>query len=117
MSNCWPKVWGTNNEVYANDLCSVNILRVKRGGTCSYHKHVSKHNVFHVVSGHFKIDTEYGENILFPDQVFTVYAGTLHKFVALEDSVVVEVMFVRYAEEDIVRERVGFIDPEIAGND
>jgi mannose-6-phosphate isomerase-like protein (cupin superfamily) len=116
MSNCWPKIWGTNNEIYANDLCSVNVLKVKKGGHCSYHTHVSKHNVFFVISGQLKIATEYGDSIIQADQVFTVFAGTKHKFVAMKDTVAIEVMFVKYDPKDIARDVVGFMDQEIAGS-
>ena len=113
--NNYPKIWGTNNEIYANDLCSVNLLKVKKGGTCSYHSHVSKHNVFYVVMGQLRINTEYGDSIIKADQVFTVFAGTRHKFIAEEDTVAVEVMFVRYDSSDIERFVTGYIDQAIAG--
>jgi hypothetical protein len=36
--------------------------------------------------------------------------GTKHLFRALEDTVAIEVMFVKYCQEDIQREIVGFIE-------
>ena len=109
MSNCWPKIWGTNDEIYNNDLCSVNILRIKSGGTCSFHSHKAKHNVFHVISGQLKIKTDKGDSVLSRGHSFTVFAGTQHQFQALEETICIEVMFVRYDENDIQRESVGFI--------
>jgi len=112
--NNFPKIWGTNSEIFSNDLCSVNVLRVKKGGTCSYHNHTSKHNIFYVLSGKLSIRTEHGDTIIEPNQVFTVYAGTKHKFVGLEDTTAIEVMFVQYDSNDIQRDDVGFIDKKIA---
>jgi len=110
MSECWPKIWGTNIEIYTNDLSSINILRIKKGGTCSLHTHVTKHNVFHVISGKLKIEcTNLGESILQKDQSFTVFAGTQHLFCALEETVAVEIMAVKYDHADIQRETIGFI--------
>jgi len=109
MSNCWPKIWGTNDEIYNNDLCSVNVLKIKKGGTCSLHTHKAKHNVFHVISGQLKIKTDKGDSVLSPGHSFTVFAGTKHQFQASEETICIEVMFVRYDENDIQRESVGFI--------
>jgi len=112
MSDCWPKVWGTNTEIYQNDLCSINVLRVKRGGTCSLHFHKSKYNIFYVISGKLEVRTELGNSILSENQNFLVNPGTKHCFHALEDVVAVEVMFVRYDNTDIFREISGFIEEE-----
>ena len=113
MSDCWPKIWGTNIEVYSDDLSCTNVLRVKKGGTCSLHTHKTKHNVFHVISGKLKISTDKGDSVVGEGQSFTIFAGTKHQFCALEDTIAVEVMFVRYDHQDIEREKVGFIDEEI----
>ena len=110
MSDSWPKIWGKNIEIYANDLNSINVLRIKKGGTCSLHSHVSKHNIFHVVSGKLKIEcTDLGASIIEQDQSFTVLAGTQHRFQALEDTVAIEVMAVQYDDNDIVRADIGSI--------
>ena len=118
MSNCWPKIWGTNEEIYNNDLCSVNLLKINKGGTCSYHVHKAKHNVFYVISGKLAIETDFSlgrtRTILLPGQSFTVFAGTKHQFQAIEETIAIEVMFVKYDNNDIVRENSGYVDEEIA---
>ncbi len=111
MSDSWPKIWGTNIEIYANDLNSINVLRIKKGGTCSLHSHTTKHNIFHVISGKLKIDCgKLGDSVISKDQSFTVLAGTTHRFQALEDTVAVEIMMVKYDAHDIHRENVGSIE-------
>jgi quercetin dioxygenase-like cupin family protein len=110
MSDCWPKVWGTNTEIYQNDLSSINILRVKKGGNCSWHSHKFKYNIFFVVSGKLEIQTDIGNSVLVEDQNFMISPGTKHLFRALEDTVAMEIMFVKYDHQDINREKVGFIE-------
>ena len=110
MSNCWPKIWGINAEIYQNDLCSVNVLHVKKGGNCSRHYHKSKYNIFYVISGKLEIQTELGNSVLVEDQNFMISPGTKHLFRALEDTTAIEIMFVKYDHQDINREKVGFIE-------
>ena len=110
MSESWPKVWGKNERIYSDDLSSTNLLHIVKGGTCSLHSHKTKSNVFYVISGKLKLRTDLGETILLPGQSFTIYAGTQHRFIALEDTIAIEIMAVRYDENDIDREDQGFID-------
>lgn len=110
MSNCWPKIWGTNMEIYSNDLCSINKLHVKKGGVCSWHSHKVKYNIFFVVSGKLEIQTDIGNSVLVEDQNFMISPGTKHLFRALEDTIAIEIMFVKYDHNDIQREKVGFIE-------
>jgi len=113
MSDCWPKIWGTNTEIYHNDLSSINVLHVLKGGTCSLHTHKAKHNIFHVISGKLNIHTDMGDSTILPGQSFMVLAGTKHQFQAIEETVAIEVMFVRYDPEDIRRESVGYLNKDI----
>ena len=111
-NNCWPKIWGRNSEIYNNDLCSVNVLHIRKGGTCSTHTHKSKHNVFYVLSGKLKIRTDIGNSIIGPDQSITVFAGTEHSFQAIENTTAIEVMFVKYEKADISRKTVGYLEQD-----
>jgi len=108
-----PKVWGTNRVIHSNDLCSVNVLRIKKGGTSSLHTHRMKHNTFHVISGLLNIEAEDCSDLLSPGKNYTVWAGVKHQFQALEDTVVIEVSFVEIEESDIQRETAGYIDKNI----
>lgn len=113
MSECWPKIWGRNTEIFHNDISSLNILEVRKGGTCSYHSHKAKHNLFYVLSGKLRLHTELGDTVLEPGQNFTILAGTKHYFQALEDTKAIEVMFVQYEPNDIDREVIGYLDKDI----
>jgi len=109
MGNAWPKIWGKNTEIYQNESTSVNVLNLVKGGTCSLHHHKFKANIFYVINGKLKVRTEMGEEILLPGQSFQIAPLLKHQFEAMEESVVVEIMFVKYNASDIVRENEGFV--------
>ncbi|MHA1289069.1 MAG: cupin domain-containing protein [Candidatus Thorarchaeota archaeon] len=112
MSESWPKVWGRNEEIFRNDSVSVNFLTLVKGGVCSWHYHKHKSNKFYVISGKVLIKTEYNEVILGPGKVLVVPPLLEHQFEALEDSQMIEVMFVKYNNDDIIRIREGFLRKE-----
>lgn len=111
MSKKWDKIWGSNTELFSNDICSVNVLNIVKGGTCSLHSHRSNHNHFYVVSGKIKLLVEDGIHWLHLGQFYTVYAGQEHQFSAEEDSVVVETVYVELNKLDIKRKSKGFVKP------
>lgn len=108
MSDTWPKCWGKNIEIFKNDSVSANLLHLVKGGVCSWHFHKHKNNTFYVVSGKVLIKTEYNETILEPEQSILINAPVKHLFEALEDSKMIEIMWVLYSPEDIVREVEGY---------
>lgn len=109
----WLKCWGSNTEIFQNDIVSVNLLNLVKGGVCSWHFHRHRHNTFYLVSGKVIIRTEFGETELTPGKSVLVQAPMKHQFEALEDSELIEVMYVQYCSEDIVRETQGFRKKEI----
>jgi quercetin dioxygenase-like cupin family protein len=111
MSEQWPKIWGKNTELFQNESTSVNVLNLVKGGTCSRHHHRFKANIFYVISGKLKIHTDMGEEILHPGQSYNVAPLIKHQFEAMEVTVAIEVMYVKYSANDIVRECEGFIQP------
>lgn len=108
MSEQWPKCWGRNTEIFKNDSASVNFLELIKGGVCSWHFHRHKSNTFYLISGKVLIKTEHNETILEPGNSILVEAPLKHQFEALEDSNLLEIMFVEYAASDIVRLVEGF---------
>ena len=111
MSNETNKCWGYNVEVFRNATSSVNILHLKAGKRCSWHRHKTKFNQFHLISGSIilKVGIEFWE--LLPTKEFTIYSGQWHEFQVWEDSIMVEVMYtingVQYDPDDIERANVG----------
>jgi len=105
----WPKIWGNNTEIFQNESTSVNVLNLIKGGTCSYHYHRFKANIFYVISGKFKVRTEIGETILHPGDSCKIPPMLKHQFESMKKSIVIEVMYVSYNPDDIIRETEGFV--------
>jgi len=108
MSVSWAKIWGENKEIFCNDTVSINVLDILKSTVCSRHSHKSKYNLFYVLSGNLEVDifyNEYNPHVikLLPGASFLVEPGIIHRFRGVENSRVIEIMFVKYSAEDIVR--------------
>lgn len=101
------KIWGERRRILLNDLVEIDHLIIKKDTYCSWHKHAHKSNKFYVISGKLKIKTELGETVLNPNDVFDVHAPTMHQFIALEDTVLIECAYLKIDPNDIIRESLG----------
>lgn len=105
------KIWGIRSRILLDSYNEIDLLQLKKNTFCSKHTHKDKINLFILVSGKVKIETELGNIILMPNDEWTVYPPVKHRFVALEDSVMLELAFVREGkiidENDINRESLG----------
>ena len=110
ISECkMAKMLGTNIEIFRSDSASVNFLQLLKGGVCSYHFHKCKCNTFYLISGRVLIKTEDGVTIMSPGESVYVAALVKHQFEALEDSKMIEIMWIEYSSDDIVRETQGYL--------
>ena len=104
------KIWGSRSRILLDSYNEIDLLQLKKDSFCSTHIHKTKINTFILVSGKVKIETEIGNIILMPNDEWTVYPLVKHRFVVLEDSVMLELAFVRDGtidENDINRESLG----------
>jgi len=104
------KIWGTRNRIHLDDKHEIDLLYLKPDTFCSTHAHISKINKFYVVAGKVKIQSEYGETILLPNESFVVYPPIKHRFCVLEPSIMVEMAYVKDGiidPNDIIRETNG----------
>lgn len=101
------KVWGERWVIHEDSTHTTNLLLLKKGYRCSWHKHRTKWNLFVVVQGRVGIVTVDGETVLGPGEEFTVAPGEMHEFRIHEDGVMIEEMFVIYDDNDIERNNVG----------
>lgn len=96
------KIWGERRRILLTDQTEIDLLYLKKDSFCSTHTHKSKSNKFVVVEGKVMIETEFGVKTLTKNQTFEVKAPTVHRFFAVEDSIMIELASV---EE-------GFIQPK-----
>jgi mannose-6-phosphate isomerase-like protein (cupin superfamily) len=105
------KVWGERWMVREDSTHTTNILKLKAGYRCSWHRHQCKHNLFALIEGKVMIFMKVGHVMkcvtLSPGDSFTVSPGQWHEFRVLEDGIMVEEMYVQYDDEDIEREKLG----------
>ena len=104
------KVWGKRHRILLTDTVEIDYLELKANTFCSRHSHNHKINLFHVLKGKVRIDSEFGKVILREGQAFKVSPPLKHRFVALEDSEMIECAFVEKGTidaKDINREIQG----------
>ena len=114
MSNIAGKVWGQTECIEANSSCEFHRIDIKKGGTCSKHKHKHKYNGFYVVSGKLLVrvwKNSYDlvdETIIGPGDYCAVAPGKYHQFEALADTLAFELYWATLFHDDIERESVGY---------
>ena len=113
------KVWGETSKVAAAPGFQVHYLKIKAGTYCSRHYHENKWNIFYVTRGAVSVRTYPGpkpgvkieeliELRLRAGQSTVVPPHVWHRFVAHEDSEMIEVYMVPdVREDDIQRADVG----------
>ncbi len=104
------KIWGERRRILLDNHNEVDLLHLKKDTFCSTHTHHTKINTFILVSGKVRIDSELGNKILLPNDQWSIQPPLKHRFVALEDSIMIELAFTRFGiidENDINRESLG----------
>ena len=104
------KIWGTRRRLLLTDQTEIDLLYVKKDTFCSVHSHLAKTNKFVVVSGKVRIETEFGVQTLKKNQSFEVKPPIVHRFFAVEDSIMIELAFVEEGfiqPKDIKRKKQG----------
>jgi len=106
------KVWGDTSCLFLSNFCSVHLLEVKKGGFCSRHYHRKKWNRFILVKGKIRV-ISYGSiyeknredvyTLSNPGDSVEIPPYVIHKFECLEDSTVIEVCWVVFDSDDIIR--------------
>ena len=109
MSNIM-KCWGERRRIRLDDKNEIDLLYLNKDCFCSTHNHAVKINKFIVVSGEVAIETEYGRKVLRQNEEFEVPPPMVHRFVALEDSVMIEIAYTtdkKIDPDDIDRRSIG----------
>lgn len=101
------KVWGERWLLHVDSTHTTNVLHLLAYTRCSWHYHRTKYNLFTVISGVVGIATDKGEILLRAGEEALVSPGEMHEFRVYEDSVMVEIMYVEYDDDDIERTNIG----------
>lgn len=97
------KVWGERVLIRQDSTHCVSLLKLRKETRCSWHKHASKSNLFYLISGEVWVKTQDGVIKMQPGQTVTVHPGRWHEFEVIQDSMMIEEMYVEYDESDILR--------------
>ncbi len=100
------KVWGYKYPLYQSSYVCIDKLYIKAGGFCSYHYHDHKFNRFHVISGLLAIQVEDKNFLVGPEgdyEIFDIIPGKKHQFCASIDTIVIEIVYVKVLQKDIIR--------------
>jgi len=111
------KVWGNCHKISRLDNTEIDLLYLEKNSACSVHHHKEKINRFILISGRVTINSDLGAYTLQLNEPFDVDPNIKHQFVAFEDSVMIEIAYVKDGKidnKDIVRDVQGgkFIDGE-----
>lgn len=103
------KCWGERWIIRADSTHTTNLLTLKAGTRCSWHKHEHKWNIFVVIAGRVLVicENEPTDAVLGPGDYLEIAPGVMHEFQVLESGIMLEEMFVEYDDEDIQREIEG----------
>lgn len=113
------KFWGTTEELFNNGIVAIHLLKIKKGGFSSIHKHSYKTNIFHVLRGNLKLsvwsqENESDDTVLFEGERTEVSPHVYHQFKGLTEVECLEIYTLGFKGDDIIRKTVGGLDKFIA---
>jgi len=88
------KVWGERRRIHLDSRNEIDLLYLNKDCFCSTHTHKDKINKFIVIEGKVKIQTEFGQRVLEKNEIWEVRPPLKHRFIALEDSTMIEFAYV-----------------------
>lgn len=111
------KVWGETCPLFLKNNVEIHLVNSTKGGFSSKHKHVSKYNMFYVLSGCLEIDIwkDYGlidKTVLLPNESCIVSPGDFHMFLSRCDTEFIEIYWTELLAGDIIRENRGGKEPD-----
>ena len=107
------KPWGWEEEIVDNyvgkDPITIKILFIKAGEMTSMQYHKNRDEKIRVISGMVKIDvmindTTTSEKLLIDKNLeFLIPRLTKHRLEAVEDAIILEIIYGKYSPDDIIR--------------
>ena len=104
------KIWGTRQRILKSDKTEIDLLYLDKDTACSIHNHAEKINRFVLIKGNVTIRTNLGDKQLVINEPFDIEPPLVHQFVVNEDSIMIELAFVKEGkidENDIDRQKQG----------
>ena len=95
--------WGRFERFVANNECTVKLIYVDSGKRLSYQYHKKRSEFWKVVSGKLRVTLDGKELILDVGEKIEIPVGAKHRMEGITDSVVLEIAFGHFDENDIVR--------------
>ena len=108
--NITRKIWGTKHRLLETSKTEIDLLYLEKQSACSIHYHKNKINRFVLLKGKVGIKSDLGETMLQINQPFDVEPPLTHQFVIYEDSIMIEIAFVKSGkinDKDIFRKLQG----------
>jgi len=98
------KPWGQFDQFTHNEVSTVKILSVNRGGSLSLQDHGHRTEFWRIISGHPLVTVGENKKNANPGDEFMIEKLQPHQLEAKDDDVqVLEIAFGNFDEEDIVR--------------
>lgn len=98
------KPWGQFDQFTHNEITTVKILSINRGGSLSLQNHVNRTEFWRIISGHPVVTVGEDKKNSNPGDEFTIEKLQQHQLEAPNDDVqVLEIAYGNFDEEDIVR--------------
>ena len=83
--------WGSEECLINNELYCCKYLNLKKDYRCSIHYHIDKDETFYILKGEVLLELFGTSKIMKKGDVYRITPYTLHRFIGIKDSVILEV--------------------------
>lgn len=98
------KPWGQFDQFSLNELTTVKILSVNKGGSLSLQYHNNRSEFWRVISGHPLVTIDKNATVANPGDEFIINKLQSHRLEAPNDDVqILEIAYGNFDENDIIR--------------
>lgn len=98
------KPWGQFDQFTHNDITTVKILSINKGGSLSLQQHNKRREFWRIISGHPFVTVGDNTSLANPGDEFIIEKLQQHQLEAQNDDVkVLEIAFGDFDESDIIR--------------
>jgi mannose-6-phosphate isomerase-like protein (cupin superfamily) len=95
--------WGSFELFTLNENCTVKLINVEKGKRLSLQYHSKRSEFWKVVAGKVEVTLDSSKIILGKGETVTIPLGAIHRIKGLKESIILEIAFGEFDEDDIVR--------------